>query len=286
MPVLPPAQSFFRAVRVPRAQLRSFVMESALTEAKVDSLPVPGGYLRYEVRGFGPALLFIPGANGSARPFEDVASTLAHRFRCITYDRRGFARSSQDPSPDPARRLETDSDDARRLIELAGEGAAHVLGSSSGAVVALDLVSRHPSVIRRVVAHEPPYTALVADGAEWQKVFDGVYDEYRKAGVPAALVKFFAAMGLTGGTAAASPVVPTAEVLRERERSTIHWLEHEIRQYTRVTPDIGRLVSLADRVVLAIGADSKGNFLSNRTSRSERAWGVRSLSFPAATWVT
>ena len=99
MAVLPPAQSFFRAVRAARAPLRSLVMESPLTEAKIDSLRVPGGYLHYEVRGFGPALLFIPGANGSARPFEDVANNLAHRFTCITYDRRGFARSSQDPSP-------------------------------------------------------------------------------------------------------------------------------------------------------------------------------------------
>ena len=155
-----------------------------------------------------------------------------------------------------------------------------MLGSSSGAVVALDLASRHPSVIRRVVAHEPPYTALVVDGAEWQKVFDGVYDEYRKAGVPAALVKFFAAMGLTGGTAAASPVVPTEELRKERERSTIHWLEHEIRQYTRVIPDIARLVSLADRVVLAVGADSKGKFLSQPNVGLGARMGRSVIEFP------
>ena len=94
-------------------------------------------------------LLLIPGGNGDAAPFERAANELAAWYTVVTYDRRGFSRSTLDAPPDDQRRLETDSNDAIGLLDQLGAPTAYVLGSSSGAIVALDLITRHPERVRR-----------------------------------------------------------------------------------------------------------------------------------------
>ena len=54
---------------------------------------VNGTDLYGEMRGRGPAVLFICGATGDAGHFERVAEQLADAFTVITYDRRGNSRS-------------------------------------------------------------------------------------------------------------------------------------------------------------------------------------------------
>jgi pimeloyl-ACP methyl ester carboxylesterase len=110
-----------------------------------------------------------------------VADPLAARYTVVRYDRRGFSRSHLDGPQDYDRRLDTDADDVRSLIEhLAGEPAT-VFGVSSGAIVALTVLTRHPSVVRAVAAFEPPAVRLLADGQQWIDLFATVYDLYRPA---------------------------------------------------------------------------------------------------------
>jgi pimeloyl-ACP methyl ester carboxylesterase len=58
-----------------------------------------GARLYYEVRGCGPLLLMIPGANGSADAFNAVADCLARHLTVVTYDRRGFSRNGRRFTP-------------------------------------------------------------------------------------------------------------------------------------------------------------------------------------------
>ncbi len=51
--------------------------------------------LYHEVRGSGPALLLITGGTGDADEWAQVAPTLAEDFTVVTYDRRGFSRSTR-----------------------------------------------------------------------------------------------------------------------------------------------------------------------------------------------
>ncbi len=99
-------------------------------------IEVNGAQLYYEVRGTGPAVLFIPGATGDAGHFDQVADALADAFTVVTYDRRGRGEST-DASPwAPEREVE----DLRAVSDAAaterpGERVAvHTL--SSGAVLA------------------------------------------------------------------------------------------------------------------------------------------------------
>src|SRR5262245_39858380 len=153
-------------------------------------LEVPGARVYYETLGGGPVMLLVPGASGTGDPFKWVAGHLAARYTVVTYDRRGFSRSQLDGPQDYDRRLETDADDVRRLLEHLSEEPATVFGGSSGAIVALEVLNCHPAVVRVLVPHEPPAVRLLADGQKWSDFFLEVYDLYRHSGIEPALRKF------------------------------------------------------------------------------------------------
>jgi pimeloyl-ACP methyl ester carboxylesterase len=156
------------------------------------TLAVEGAQLYYEVRGSGPLLLMIPGASGSADAFKAAADCLARHLTVVTYDRRGFSRSPIDRScpQDDIRRLQTDVDDAACLLTRVRNGPAIVFGSSSGAIVALELLVRHATHVRSLVPHEPPLVKLLADGQRWIAFFLALYQQYLAAGPEQALHTF------------------------------------------------------------------------------------------------
>ena len=83
------------------------------------TLDVPGARLYYEVRGSGPTLMLVGHPMGTSG-FDPIAPLLADEFTVVTYDPRGFARSTID---DPNQDAEPDllADDARRVSEAVGE---------------------------------------------------------------------------------------------------------------------------------------------------------------------
>ena len=153
-------------------------------------LKVPGARLYYETHGSGPLLLMVPGAAGQADPFKRVTALLAAHYTVVIYDRRGFSRSQLDGPQDDAHRLATDAADVRRLIEHVSDQPATVFGTSSGGIVVLEVLTRHPSVVRTLVLFEPAAMRLLPDGQRWVDFFCEVYDLYRQSGMAPALTKF------------------------------------------------------------------------------------------------
>ena len=96
------------------------------------SLDVPGARLYYEVQGSGPTLMLVGHPMG-ASGFAPIVPLLAESYKIVTYDPRGFGRSTID---DPDQDAEPDllADDVRRVLEAVGEVPANVFGSSGGAV--------------------------------------------------------------------------------------------------------------------------------------------------------
>jgi acetyltransferase/esterase len=227
---------------------------------RTQAVQAPGATLYTEVRGTGPALLLIPGGNGDAGFYAPLARAVADRFTVITYDRRGFSRSPVHQPVEERLRLQADGDDARHIVHQLAAAPAHVFGSSSGAIVALDLIIRYPHDVRTVVAHEPPVVTLLPDAARYLRFFDDVYDTYRRQGTRLAMREFVAEAG------AGPPRFGTIEFWRmarmmARIRPNIRfWLEHELRQYTRYTPDVTALKAVSNRLVLAGGRESRGRF--------------------------
>lgn len=220
-------------------------------------LEVPGGRLHYETHGSGPLMLMVPGANGEADIFKRVTEHLAAHYTVVTYDRRGFSRSQLDGPQDYDHRLETDADDVRRLIEHLSDEPATVFGSSSGGVVALEVLTQHPSVIRTLVPFEPPAVRQLPDGQKWLDFFFGLYDLYRQSGMEPALKKFrehaFAKSDRQVMARARDP--KNGEYILA---NATYWFEHELRQYPAVELDFDALKAHVDRIVLVAGRESRG----------------------------
>jgi pimeloyl-ACP methyl ester carboxylesterase len=214
-------------------------------------LEVPGARLYYETHGSGPPLVMIPGANGVADGFRMVTEHLAAHHTVLLYDRRGFSRSQPTGPQDHGRRLETDAEDIRRLIDYTGTGPAIVFGASSGAIVALEVLTRHPAVVHTLVPFEPPAVRQLPDGQKWLDFFGEIYDLYRQSGIEPALTKFRA------GAFATSDQQVMARAPRNDANAT-YWFEHELRQYPPVDLDLAALTAHADRIVLAGGRESHG----------------------------
>ncbi len=143
-----------------------------------------GADVHYEVRGSGPLLLVV-GQPMTAEPFGPLADELAGDHTVVTYDPRGVGRSTvDDPGADVT--PEAEADDLAAIITALGGGPADVFGSSGGAVAGLALVARHPALVRRLVAHEPPLPELLPDAAAIRAAVDGIEEAYRAAGAGAA----------------------------------------------------------------------------------------------------
>jgi pimeloyl-ACP methyl ester carboxylesterase len=113
-----------------------------------------------EQAGDGPSVVFVHGMCGDARVWADQVDRLSGRFRCTTYDRRGHTRS---PRTDVAETVGLHADDLAALIDALDLAPTVVVGSSGGARVTLDLIRRHPSLVRGAVLSEPPVGALAPE---------------------------------------------------------------------------------------------------------------------------
>ena len=218
---------------------------------------VPGARLHTEVRGDGPVLLLIHGGNGDSATYDGVAGPLSELFTVVTYVRRGFVRSPLDAPPDDAARIATDADDAAALITHHGS-PAFVFGSSSGAIVALDLVSRHPGLVRAAVVHEPPIIEFLDDPGAWSARFADVRATYASSGLGPALAQFAEAVGMGRPAAEVDAGSPERQAMMERLPDNMaFWFEHEFESYPTYRTDLRALEAVGERLVLAGGRDSR-----------------------------
>ncbi|MFQ6392581.1 alpha/beta fold hydrolase [Nocardia sp. KC 131] len=224
------------------------------------TLAVPGANLYYEIRGAGPLLLLIPGGNGDASIFDALAERMADRYTVVSYDRRGFSRSPIDGSP--ASRVANDGADAAALLRHLTDRPAYVLGSSSGAIVALELLSTHPELTDTVIAHEPPLATVLPDGDKWLAFLDDIHEKSNSEGTLAAMGAFAAGVGLRmPERPPVEDLPPDAAAMTARIQQNLQfWMEHELRQYPRYTPDLMALRAASAKLVLAVGHDSKDSF--------------------------
>ncbi|WP_188196569.1 alpha/beta fold hydrolase [Nonomuraea sp. SYSU D8015] len=240
-------------------------------------LKVPGATLYYEVReGDGPVLLFIPGGGADGSAFDAVIDALGGRFTAVVYDPRGKSRSRLD-GPAVGQRVEVQREDAHRLLDhVARPGEpAYVFGSSAGAIVGLDLATRHPEQVTRVIAHEPPLVGLLPDPEPHHAFFASVVDAFHREGVVAAITV------MSGGT----PPPPLDELpgpLAARFERTLRnmpfFLEHELRQFTGHIPGVSAIP--ADKAVPAVGRESRGQALARPAELLAARLGVELAELP------
>jgi clorobiocin biosynthesis protein CloN7 len=247
------------------------------------SLDVPGAHLYYDVRGSGPVLMLV-GHPMDASGFAAIAPLLAADYTVVTYDPRGFARSTID---DPGQDAEPEllADDVRRVLEAVGEGPAYVFGSSGGAVTGLALVAHYAGHVEALVAHEPPLALLLPDAEAARAGIDDIYDTYCASGDHDAWQRFGnftgVAMGAQGEDAAAAQP-PSAETMAMNHR----FFRHGLLPIALYQPDLNALKDASVRVVVAGGTISKGQFAQRTAAALAERVGTPLIEFPEATPVS
>ena len=214
-----------------------------------------GTQLYYEIKGAGPALLFIPGAEGDAEEYARVEGLLQGDFTIISYDRRAFCRSPR-PEGYTATNVEEQADDAAAIIEATGLGPVTVWGNSSGAIIGLALLLRHPEVVSGAMLHEPPLFAGAEDAAG---VLAWLKQSTAEGKVP------FLKM-LTGDQIYSE----FSEGYKERLAADCTWIDHEFDVFEYFRPSDEDLAAVTIPVVVLCGADSAPFFMQAATWLAER----------------
>jgi pimeloyl-ACP methyl ester carboxylesterase len=126
--------------------------------AAVPTVGVDGTRFYYEERGKGPALVIVPTTGADTSMAAAAARLLETSHRVITYDRRGFGRTSAIPPP---RRtyLRKHGDDLATLARELGAVPVTLVGWGWGSLVALATAIHHPALVRELVLYEPPLHA-------------------------------------------------------------------------------------------------------------------------------
>lgn len=108
---------------------------------------VASGCIHYDVAGEGNSVAFISGLGGKAAFWDEQIREFARRFRIVTYDHRGIGRSAGAP---PYTVVQW-ADDLLAVLDDAGIGRAHVVGHSTGGIIAQTLSTMHPERVETLV---------------------------------------------------------------------------------------------------------------------------------------
>jgi pimeloyl-ACP methyl ester carboxylesterase len=253
---------------------------------KTSLLKVPGASIFYEVRGSGPVLLMMPGGPADAGAFRRVAGYLESDYTVVTYDPRGLSHSTLDAPVNDERIVQIFADDVHRLLTATAKEPAFVFGSSGGAVIALELVARHPDQVRALVSHEPPAPALQADPARERAAMADIVETFRSAGIGPAMQKFMVQTRIRSGPPPPPPPgEPTPEMreaMAQFQRNMEFWLGHYFMAIANYEPDFDALKAGSSRIVPAVGDASRGELANEGGLRLAKRLGTEAVVFPGA----
>ena len=263
-------------------------MTATATEPITRTLEVPGATLTYDVRPNDqttePVLVLI-GSPMGAGGFTTLASHFPDRT-IVTYDPRGSERST---AHDKAARItpEVQADDVHRIIEVVGGGKpVDLFATSGGAVVALDLIAKHPGDVRVAVAHEPPLASLVPDRDHALAALRAMHDMYNESGSNVGMARFLQVVmhagPFTEAEATAPPPDPAMFGMPTGDDGTRDdlMLAHNVRWLTSYEPDLEALKAAPTRLVIAVGAGSHGELAQRGGIEVAKRLGTDAIPFP------
>lgn len=220
---------------------------------KAVTVRVNGTELYYELRGSGPSVLFIQGATGDGGTFDRVADLLADEFSVVTYDRRGNSRSPR-PAGWNKTSMDEQADDAAGLVQALGLGPAAVFGTSGGAVILLNLLLRHPEVLRGAIIHEPPMVPVLSNAQEVGAELQSMTEESLASLGPRGTMEMF--LRQNAGDENFENLAPE---LRERMLGNAEvFFFAELEGFVSYVPDARALAEVKVPLQVVAGADNRG----------------------------
>ncbi|MBB5918028.1 pimeloyl-ACP methyl ester carboxylesterase [Nocardia transvalensis] len=248
------------------------------------TLAVPGARLYYEVRGEGPLLVLLPGGGGDASAADPLAEALERHFTVVALEQRGYSRSTLDSGRPETQRVSVQADDVYRLLRHLTDQPAAVFGTSNGGIVGLELLARHPEAVHTLIAHEPPCFAVLPDAVAHRAMVEEVYTLFRTEGPAAAGARFLAGIG---GAMKPPPdpgeLSPRAAATWERLAANGPlMMAYELREFTSYLPDYAALRPVAERLVLAVGCETRGCLPYRPAVEIAARLGLEVTEFPGA----
>lgn len=113
----------------------------------------PTAAIWYEVAGDGPPLVFAHGAGGNTLVWWQQVPHFAPRHRVVTFDHRGFGRSTCRPGHEQARHF---ADDLAAVLDAAGIARAVLVCQSMGGWTGLQLARAQPQRVAALVLSGTP----------------------------------------------------------------------------------------------------------------------------------
>lgn len=253
------------------------------------TLDLPGANLRYHKVGKGPVLILIPGANGTGDIFLPLAERLKEHFTIVSIDRRDYGKSELTKplpevasNPDSDYRVKRDAQDVATLAQQLSAEPVYVLGSSSGAIVAMHVLKEHPDVVKEIAFHEPPINTFLPDSTYWKEKNDEIVNMALTEGLQKAMQYFGKTLNIAqlDAKSMSQPVSENDENQKVQYERMMFWVEYEIRQYTHSDIKLSDLSQYKDKTVLFNGTDSKGSFPQDVNFYINEETGIRLLDIP------
>ena len=113
-------------------------MPKSLTHFEDGYLPLNSGKMYYQVHGSGEPLVFVHGMGLDHRMWDEQVAGFCKMYQVISYDLRGFGKSSLPDAP------YNHPEDLIMLLDFMGIEKAHYIGLSMGARVVTDLSIMYP----------------------------------------------------------------------------------------------------------------------------------------------
>ena len=109
-----------------------------------------GTSLYYESQGSGPPIIFVHELAGTCHSFDLQVAALKDRYRCVTFNARGYPPSDVPPAVNSYAQ-DIAAADIGAVLDAAGEKDAHVMGVSMGSAAALQFTIAHPNRVRSAI---------------------------------------------------------------------------------------------------------------------------------------
>jgi pimeloyl-ACP methyl ester carboxylesterase len=121
--------------------------------------------------GSGPALLLVHGWSIDHRSFAPQIEPFSREMRVITYDRRGFGKSTAAPD------LSAELDDIDCILDSLGVSQVHLLGVSQGGRLALRYAATRPHRLASLILQGAVLDGYAAEESPEEQLPLGYYQE-------------------------------------------------------------------------------------------------------------
>lgn len=141
-----------------------------------------GVRLYYEETGAGVPLVFVHEFAGDHRSWEPQVRYFSRRYRCVTYNARGYPPSDV-PDDVSLYSQQIATDDVAAVMRHLGIAKAHIVGLSMGGFATLHFGIRYPELASALVVAGCGYGAPKGERDKFQREAEALADRFETVGI-------------------------------------------------------------------------------------------------------